>query len=378
MERTVSVLGSTGSIGRQSLQVVDRLGWRVTALTANRNAALIETQIRKYRPPLAVLQDPAAAADLRVRVADVGTKVYSGADALCAAAADASETVITAVVGTTGLLPTMAAIRTGKRIALANKETLVCAGRLVMTAAEQYGAEILPVDSEHSAIFQCLMGNEGRQIKRILLTASGGPFRGWSRAQMQAVTKEMALRHPNWSMGPKITVDSATMMNKGLELIEAMHLFAVRPEQIRVLVHPQSIVHSMVEFADNAVMAQLGTPDMRLPIQLALTYPERVPSPAAALELAGAALTFEDPDPDAFPALPLARAAAARQDAACAVLNAANEEAVGLFLEEKIPFPAIAEYAADAVERLGSEPASSIEEILAADRAARRFVRERA
>lgn len=380
MKRRISILGSTGSIGRQSLDVIKALDFEVTALTANKNVLLLEQQAREFKPKIAVVYDENGAKDLKIRLADTDVKVLTGMDGLLQAAAmEEADTVITAVVGTIGLRPTMAAIENGKRIALANKETLVCAGKLVMKAAKEYGAEILPVDSEHSAIFQCLMGNKGREIKRILLTASGGPFRGRTYDELANVTKAQALKHPNWSMGAKITIDSATLMNKGLEFIEAMHLFGVKPEQIKVLVHPQSIVHSMVEYVDNSVIAQMGLPDMRLPIQLALTYPDRVQSVTPEIDFTKtSALTFEEPDTDTFRCLDLAMRIADHSGAACAVMNAANEAAVGLFLEDKIKFNRIYELVSEAVEKIGSDSANNIDDILRADEAARRFVNRKA
>lgn len=378
MEHRISILGSTGSIGRQSLDVVRMHGYKVEALTANRSAVLLEEQVREFKPKAAAVFDEEAAKDFKVKIADTDTKVLSGMEGLIEAAAiESADTVLTAVVGTVGLRPTLAAIREKKRIALANKETLVCAGRLVMAEAEKYGAEILPVDSEHSAIFQCLMGNKSREVKRILLTASGGPFRGYTPEKLKTVTAQQALAHPNWNMGPKITIDSATLMNKGQEFIEAMHLFRVSPEQIKVLVHPQSIIHSMVEYVDNSVMAQLGNPDMRLPIQLALTYPDRLPSPETEMDFVAAkALTFEEPDGDTFRCLPLAIECAGREDAACAVMSAANEEAVYLFLDGKIGFTEIYDTVAAAVDAVGSMAADTIDDILAADTQARHFVRK--
>ena len=375
MKRCISVLGSTGSIGRQSLDVMEKHGLSAAALTAHRDVNLMEQQARRFKPRIAVMTDERAAKDLRVRLADTGVRVLSGEGGLCEAASiEETDTVVTAVVGTAGLLPTMAAIKEKKRIALANKETLVCAGSLVMRAAREYGAEIVPVDSEHSAIFQCLDGSGGRGVKRILLTASGGPFRGRSFAELESMTAAEALKHPTWSMGKKVTVDSSTMMNKGLEFIEAMHLFSVTPDKIKVLVHPQSIVHSMVEFEDNAVVAQLGVADMRIPIQYALTYPERLPSPAGELDFTKAPLTFEEPDTDAFRCLALARECAERGGTACAVMNGANEAAVGLFLEGKIGFNDIWRKVSAAVERLSSDAADTIEDVLASDREAKRFV----
>ncbi|MBQ8974384.1 MAG: 1-deoxy-D-xylulose-5-phosphate reductoisomerase, partial [Oscillospiraceae bacterium] len=317
----ISILGSTGSIGSQTLDIVDMHpeSFKVCAITASTNVTMAERQARKYKPALAVMYNEDAADDLRVRLADTNTQVLSGMDGLIAAASmEQADTVVTAVVGMVGLRPTLAAIDSKKRIALANKETLVCAGELVMEGAKKHGAQIVPVDSEHSAIFQCIDHHDGNGVKRILLTASGGPFRGMTRAQMASVTPEMALKNPNWSMGPKVTVDSATMMNKGLEFIEAMHLFSVMPEQITVLVHPQSIVHSAVEFEDNSVIAQLGVPDMRIPIQYALTYPGRKPSPAAELDLTQIGrLEFETPRLEDFPCLRLAMEMAGEGGTAC-------------------------------------------------------------
>jgi 1-deoxy-D-xylulose-5-phosphate reductoisomerase len=376
MKRDIIILGSTGSIGRQSLEVAEKLGLNVRALTANRNVTLLEQQIRKFRPELAAVCDEAAARDLKIKIGDTDTRVVAGADGLIEAATlPGGDTVITAVMGMVGLKPTLAAIKEKKRIALANKETLVCAGRIVMDAAREYGAEILPVDSEHSAIFQCIEGNSPKEIRRILLTASGGPFRGMTKEALGNVTKADALKHPNWSMGRKITIDSATMMNKGLEFIEAMHLFGVRPDMIKVLVHPQSIVHSMVEYTDNSVIAQMGSPDMRIPIQYALTWPERVPGIARELDFISAgALTFEEPDTETFGCLRLGMECAARNDAACPVMNGANEAAVDLFLNDRIGFTEIYEMVADAVDRLGTMRADDIGDVLEADAAARDLV----
>ena len=339
MTNTISILGSTGSIGRQTLDVAEQLGLRVAALTANSNVERMEAQCRKFQPRLAVMTEESAAAELKIRLRDTPVKVQAGTDALVEAAVlPEADTVVTAVVGMVGLKPTLAAIGEKKRIALANKETLVCAGELVMDAAEQAGAEIVPVDSEHSAIFQCLQGCADRgEIRRLILTCSGGPFYGMSYDEVGKMTKEDALRHPNWTMGPKITVDCATLMNKGLEVIEAMRLYRLPLSQVSVVIHRQSIVHSLVEYRDGAVLAQLGTPDMRLPIRYAMTYPERVESPAEPLDLLSCPpLTFAQPDRDAFPCLQLAEAAAAQGGTACAVLNGANEEAVGLFLAGRI------------------------------------------
>ena len=373
----LSVLGATGSIGRQTLEVAAHLGISVSALAAGRNASALEVAARRFQPKLAVLFDEGAAADLRVRLADTGVKVLSGPGGLLEAAADPeADTVLAAMSGAVGLRPALAAIEAGKKLALANKETLVCAGAVVTAAAERAGVPLLPVDSEHSAIFQCLQGPG--EVRRILLTASGGPFRNCTPEELRHVTKEDALRHPNWSMGPKITVDSATLMNKGLEFIEAMWLFRMPPEKIRVLIHPHSVVHSAVEFTDGAVIAQLGSPDMRLPIQLALTWPERRPCPAPGLDLTKTPpLTFEEPDLERFPCLRLAMACAERRDTAdAAVMNAANEEAVGAFLREEIGFARIYDLVAAVLEKLSGAPGGTLEEIVAADEAARRLSKQ--
>ena len=378
MTNIISILGSTGSIGRQTLEVAEELGLRVAALTANTGVERMEEQVRKFRPALAVMTDEAAAADLRVRLADTDTNVLGGEAALCeVAVCPEADTVVTAVVGMVGLRPTLAAIGEKKRIALANKETLVCAGELVMDAAESSGAEIIPVDSEHSAIFQCLQGCRDRgEIRRLLLTCSGGPFYGKTFAELEHMTRADALRHPNWSMGAKITVDSATLMNKGLEIIEAMRLYRLPPKQVEAVIHRQSIVHSMVEFRDGAVLAQLGTPDMRLPIRYAMTYPLRAESSAKPLDLLKCPpLSFAEPDVEAFPCLRLAREAAAEGGTACAVLNGANEEAVGLFLQEKIGFNDIPRLVEAARSAVPVTPAATLEDILNADRAARQAVR---
>ena len=342
MVQCVSILGSTGSIGRQSLDIIRRLsGIRVAALTAGTNVERMAQQCREFSPKLAVMATQEAAQALAERIKGLSIRVNFGEAGLMEAASMAdADCVITAVVGMVGLKPTLAAIRAKKRIGLANKETLVCAGELVMAEAEKYGAEIVPVDSEHSAIFQCLMGCGSRkEIRRLILTCSGGPFFGMTRAQLETVTKADALKHPNWKMGAKITVDCATLMNKGLEVIEAMRLYRLPLEQVDVVIHRQSIVHSMVEFTDGAVMAQMGTPDMRLPIQLALTYPERIPSPVERLDLLSCGpLTFSPPDTENFPCLALARDCAKASGTACPAMNGANEEAVAMFLNDKIGF----------------------------------------
>ena len=374
MSNCISLLGSTGSIGRQSLEVIAACGMTVAALTANRDVNRMEEQCRQFKPRLAVMMDPAAAANLKTRLVDTGIRVASGPEGLVEAATLAeADTVLTAVVGMVGLVPTLAAVRQGKRIALANKETLVCAGELVMDSADQYGAEIVPVDSEHSAIFQCLQGSQDRgEVKRLILTASGGPFWGWDKERIASATVEQALNHPNWSMGAKITVDSATLMNKGLEFIEAMRLYRMPPEKIAIVVHRESIIHSMVEYCDNAVLAQMGVPDMRLPIQYALTWPARTQAVAKPLDLLTCPpLTFHAPDYDAFPCLSLALEAAKTGGTATAVLNGANEAAVGLFLAGKIPFGDIAKRVERALAGVPVVQAPTLEDVLAADEAAR-------
>lgn len=380
MVNCVSVLGSTGSIGRQSLDVIGRLGGiRVSALTAGTSVQKMAEQCRQFRPQLAVMATQEAAQALKAELGGQQIEVAWGEEGLLRAATlPEADCVITAVVGMVGLKPTLAAIRAKKRIGLANKETLVCAGELVMAEAEKYGAQIVPVDSEHSAIFQCLMGcGDKKEVRKILLTCSGGPFFGMEAEQLRRVTKADALKHPNWKMGPKITVDCATLMNKGLEVIEAMRLYRVPLEQVEVLIHRQSIVHSLVEFTDGAVMAQLGTPDMRLPIQLALTYPERVESPVERLDLTRcAALTFCHPDYEKFPCLALARDCAKRGGTACPAMNGANEEAVALFLADKIGFYDIYRLVAQAVEQVPFIQDPTLEEILEADRLARLAVRQ--
>lgn len=377
MKQRISILGSTGSIGRQSLDVMSACGMEAVALTANSNVARMEEQVRQFHPELAVMMDENAARDLRVRLADTPVRVASGLEGLLEAAElPAADTVITAVVGMIGLRPTMAAIREGKRIALANKETLVCAGTLVMEEARDYGAEIVPVDSEHSALFQSLQASHDRgEVKRLILTCSGGPFFGKKREELEGMTREDALRHPNWSMGAKITVDSATLMNKGLEFIEAMHLYQMPPEKISIVIHRESIIHSLVEYCDNAVIAQLGTPDMRLPIQYALTWPRRTPGPANPLDLCSCGpLTFAQPDMETFRCLPLALQAARTGGSAGAILNGANEAAVALFLEGKIGFLEIADRVEKAMSRVSVIQAPSMTQILEADAAAREAV----
>ena len=379
MTKTITILGSTGSIGRQTLSVADELGLRVAALTAERNVELLEAQCRKYRPKLAVLADEATAEELKVRLADMNIRVLAGAEALCEAAAlPEADTVVVAVCGFAALRPTLTAIHAKKRIALANKETMVCAGEIMQAAARESGAEIIPVDSEHSAIFQCLMGCRDRaEIKRLILTCSGGPFFGKTRESLACMTKSDALRHPNWKMGAKITVDCATLMNKGLEIIEAMRLYDLPLSKVTAVIHRQSVVHSLVEFVDGAVMAQLGVPDMRIPIGLAMTYPNRAHNPAPALDLLSCGpLTFDAIDETAFPCFALAQQAAQTGGTACTAMNAANEEAVGLFLQDKIGFYDIAD-AVEAALRLPVVQEPSLADIFEADRLARIHTRER-
>ena len=379
MTKTITILGSTGSIGRQTLSVADELGLRVAALTAERNVELLEAQCRQYQPELAVLTDEAAAEELKVRLADMNIRVLAGAEALCEAAAlPEADTVVVAVCGFAALRPTLTAIHEKKRIALANKETMVCAGQIMQAAARESGAEIIPVDSEHSAIFQCLMGCRDRaEVKRLILTCSGGPFFGKTREELVCMTKSDALRHPNWKMGAKITVDCATLMNKGLEIIEAMRLYDLPLLKVEAVIHRQSVVHSLVEFVDGAVMAQLGVPDMRIPIGLAMTYPNRAHNPAPALDLLSCGpLTFDAIDETAFPCFALAQQAAQTGGTACTALNAANEEAVGLFLQDKIGFYDIAD-AVEAALRLPVVQEPSLADIFEADRLARIHTRER-
>ena len=378
MVKSISILGSTGSIGRQTLDIIDNLNIPVAALTAGSNAQRMAQQCRKYTPKLAVMASEEAANALKESISDLPIRVMWGEEGLIAAATmEEADCIITAVVGMVGLKPTLAAIRAGKRIGLANKETLVCAGELVMAEAKKHNVQIIPVDSEHSAIFQCLMGaGEKREVKRILLTCSGGPFYGKTKEELGVVTKADALRHPNWKMGAKITIDCATLLNKGLEVIEAMRLYDMPLEQVDVLIHRQSIVHSMVEFVDGAVMAQLGSPDMRLPIQLAMTYPERTSCSAPALDLTTCgALTFTHPDMEAFPCLKLARDCAKRGGTACPAMNGANEEAVAMFLNDEIGFYDIYDLVSRAVEAVPFIQNPNLEQILEADRLAREAVR---
>ena len=380
MMNCISILGSTGSIGRQSLDIISRLpGIRVAALTAGKSVEMMAEQCRQFRPELAVMATEEAAEALKAELSDLSVRVMWGEEGLIEAATlECVDCVITAVVGMVGLKPTLAAIRAGKRIGLANKETLVCAGELVMAEAKKYGVEIIPVDSEHSAIFQCLMGaGEKKEIRRLILTCSGGPFFGMTKDQLSTVTRADALKHPNWKMGAKITIDCSTLMNKGLEVIEAMRLYDMPLEKVNVVIHRQSIVHSMVEFVDGAVMAQMGAPDMRLPIQLALTYPQRVECPVDGLDLLSCGpLTFSAPDLDAFPCLRLAMDCARKGGNACAVMNGANEEAVAMFLADQIGFYDIYRLVSRAVEEVPFIESPTLEQILESDALARDSVRK--
>lgn len=378
MIKAVSILGSTGSIGRQSIAAAVHLGVKVAALTANSKTELVEQQARQLKPEFVAVFDENAAKDLKIRLSDTDIRVGSGMTGLIEAATlSTADCVVTAVSGSVGLKPTLAAIREKKRIALANKETLVCAGEIVMPAAAKYGAEIVPVDSEHSAIFQCLMGRDKSELKKILLTGSGGPFRGRARSELEDITPEQAVKHPNWSMGAKISVDSATMMNKGLEFIEAMHLFGVTPDDIQVVVHPQSIIHSMVELVDGTVIAQLGVPDMGLPIQLAMTYPERTASPFKRLDFYDMKdMTFEAPDYEKTPCLKLAIDCARMGGTAPCIMSAANEVAVSMFLNRRLGYNRIYDCAYEAVQSIKIVNEPDLEAVLEADEQARVFVRE--
>ena len=378
MVNAISILGCTGSIGRQTAAVAEYTGIRVVALTANRQIDRLEVQARKFKPEFVAVYDEQAAKQLKIALADTGTRIGSGMEGLLEAATlESADCVVTAVSGAVGLKPTLAAIDAKKRIALANKETLVCAGEIVMRRAAETGAEIIPVDSEHSAIFQCLMGRNPEELSKILLTCSGGPFRGCRREELETVTPSQAVKHPRWNMGAKISVDSATLMNKGLEFIEAMRLFDVTPDDIKVIIHPQSVIHSMVELVDGTVIAQLGVPDMGLPIQLALTYPKRHSSMFDRLDFTKLQdLSFEAPDLENFPCLRLAMNCARYGGTAGCVMSAANEEAVHLFLRGQLGFNRIYDVTAEAVNRLKCSEASELAVILEADAAARRFVHE--
>ena len=377
MTKKLAILGSTGSIGVQALEAAERNGIKITALAAGRNIKLLEEQARKYKPDTVAVYDKTAAKDLAVRLADTGIKVLPGEDGVCEAARSSCDTVLNAIVGIAGLVPTLAAIDAGKTVALANKETLVAGGEIVNRRIKEKGVKLLPVDSEHSAIFQSLQGAPEGSLKKILLTASGGPFYGKTRKELENVTVDQALKHPNWSMGAKITIDSATLMNKGLEVIEAVRLFGVSPDNIEVLIHRQSIVHSGIELSDGAVIAQLGTPDMRLPIQYALTYPKRADNAFERLSLTDiGTLTFEKPDTEIFRCLPLCIEAVKQGGLAPAAVNGAGEEAVGLFLAGKIKFLEIAELAEKSLCAVYNKKDITLEDVLSADSEARRVARE--
>lgn len=378
MKKTVSILGSTGSIGTQSLVVCKKMGYRVHALTAHSNWKLLEQQVREFSPTIAVLTDPDAAEQLRLALQDTKTTVLSGMDGILEVVSHKEQdTVINALMGVAGLLPTVRAIEAGNNVALANKETLVAGGKLVTDLVREKGVLLTPIDSEHSAIFQCLQGNTTDSVQRLIITASGGPFYGKSREELKGIRKEQALRHPNWSMGAKITIDSSTLMNKGLEFIEAMWLFSMPPEKIQIVVHPQSIIHSMVEYVDGSVMAQMGAPDMMIPIQYALTWPERFDSPAKRLDLLSCgSLTFGKPDLETFTCLADCIEAAKRGGLYPCIVNGANEEAVSLFLQDRIGYLDLFAAVRAALDHFAPGDYTSAEEVLEADRMARAFVRE--
>lgn len=374
--KEIVLLGSTGSIGVQTLEVCRAHNIKVKALSANTSVKTLEQQAREFMPELVCIYDESMLSDMRERLADTDIKVLCGMEGLCELARLSCDIVVNSVVGMVGLLPTIEAARSGNDIALANKETLVAGGKLVTDCVKQHGVRLLPIDSEHSAIFQCLMGAGNNRFEKILLTASGGPFFGKKRHELEAVTREQALKHPNWSMGAKITIDSATLMNKGLELIEAVHLFDARPEQIEIIVHRQSIIHSAVEFEDGAVIAQLGSADMRIPIQLALTYPKRLPCPAKKLSLFDIGeLTFARPDEDTFSCLAAARKAISMGGNAPCIVNSANEAAVALFLNDKIRFLDIGDMVTEALQSIDFVSKPTLEDILETQRAAEEYVR---
>ena len=381
MKKNITVLGSTGSIGVQSLDVAEKAGFGITAVTAQKNVLRTEEQIRKFRPKAAALSDEDAAKELKLRVADTGTKVYSGPEGVCECAAmEGADTVIDAIVGLAGLAPALTAVNAGKDLALANKEAIVAGGPLVLDAVKKAGVKLLPVDSEHSAIFQCLQASPpNKALKKIILTASGGPFFGKTREELRHVKAADALKHPTWDMGAKITIDSASMFNKGLELIEAHFLFGVSPENIDIVVHRESIIHSLIEFDDNSVLAQLGVSDMRIPIQYALTYPERYPSPVRELDLAAIGnLTFYKPDYETFDCLGICREAVTLGGLFPAAVNSANEEANRLFREDKIGFLQLGELIRTAFDIAPQKTDFTLDDIYALDTAARARVREAA
>ena len=377
--KSMVILGSTGSIGTQALDVARLRNFTVKALTSNSNIDLLEKQIREFKPEIAAVADESRAAELRIKVADTDTKVLGGEEGICAAAQLDADKVLNSIVGIAGLKPTLAAIEAGNDIALANKETLVAGGELVTTRAKEKGVAILPVDSEHSAIFQSLQGSPGKQsVKRLILTASGGPFFGKKAGELQHIRPADALKHPNWDMGAKVTIDSSTLMNKGLEFIEAKWLFDMEPDDIDVVVHRESIVHSLIEYKDHSVIAQLGVPDMRIPIQYALTYPRRFPSPVKQLNLADwQKLTFYAPDEETFTCFGACKRAIRRGGTLPAAVNGANEAAVALFLKEKIGWQDIGELVCHVADTFETAPVTSVEDVLEADRKARAYVLER-
>ena len=379
MAKTVAILGATGSVGLQALDVAQRSGYKVDFLSANRDASALEAAVRRFGAKYAAMADEASAADLRLRLADTDVKVLPGSDGILEGISlSSSEVVVNSIIGEAGLMPTLAVIESGKRLALANKESLVIAGDIVMEKARVAGVEILPVDSEHSAIFQSLKAGRREEIKSIILTASGGPFYGKSKGELLAVTLEDTLAHPTWRMGRKITVDSATLMNKGFEVIEAAHLFGVGPEKIKVVIHRESILHSAVEYIDNSVIGEFSVPDMRMCVKYAVDYPDRRECAIEALDLVKIGkLTFAEPDCEAFPLLPLAARAIGEGGAMCAVLNASDEIAVGAFLEGKIPFVGISDTVISVYEKMGyAKSYTSLEDIISADRQARRIALE--
>ena len=378
MVQTLSILGSTGSIGTQTLDVVRKLNLTVKALSAHSSIGLLEEQIREFKPALAVVFDEKRAEELKINIADTDTKVLSGMDGLFEICHDDSELLVNSVVGMVGLAPTLEAINAKKNIAFANKETLVAGGELVMNAVRENGVKLLPVDSEHSAIFQCLQAAPPHKaLKKILLTASGGPFFGMTTDELRGVTVEQALNHPNWDMGAKITIDSATMMNKGLEIIEAAWLFDIDPDDIEVVVHRESIIHSMIEFTDHSILAQLGMPDMRIPIQYAITYPERYPSLVPEIDWKTLSqMTFFSADDKTFKCLAACKRAMKKGGLYPAVANGANEVANRLFRDRKISFLAIGELVSAAVDELNVGKASCLDDVLEADAMAREFVNE--
>ncbi len=378
--RSISVLGSTGSIGTQTLDVARMHGVKVCAITANRNIKLLEEQAREFKPELVVVSDESLYNDLKLSLSDTDIKVKAGAQAVCEAAAiDSADLTVNSIVGIAGLLPTLSSIKAKKDVALANKESLVTGGALVMSEAKKNGVNIIPVDSEHSAIFQCMQACAPQEVKKIILTASGGPFFGYSKEELMTVTKAQALKHPNWSMGAKITIDSATLMNKGAELIEAVWLFDKKADDVEIVVHRQSIVHSLIELEDNAVLAQLGTPDMKIPIQYAITYPKRLKSPAPRLSLTECAnLTFDKPDYETFEALSACKKAIDLGGLYPCAVNCANEQAVKLFLEDKIKFYQIGSLVSLALEYKNYSGEYTLNDILNTDKEIREFIKEKA